>query len=297
MALAFVTFAVAQLVYTTRAGKSIGVAVRFARSHPREIVVLNVLTLSSWLFMFMALQRIEASVESAIFQGVVALGGFLLATVWSGQRFGVAARVGVLAATAALGLLVLARLSQTLSAPKHDASALVGVVLALIAGASGALYIHYSSALHSRTEVSANTVLCLRFVLLLMVTGAASAGETLKLLESDQGTILRLLALSVAFVVVPTFLLQFAIARLPSVRVSVATPFVAVIALGSEYAVRPWGNIAVPVLVLAASAALVFTNVALSSDLARSAFLSPRNEENPAPAPAMVPDTQGETRS
>jgi drug/metabolite transporter (DMT)-like permease len=298
LALTFVTFALAQVVYIARAGRGIRSAVRFAASYPKEVAVLNILTLASWLFMFMALQRIEASVESAIYQGIVAITGFILAAVVSGQRFSRAARLGVIAAAAGLGLLVAARLELTLSALKHGSSALVGVVLALVAGTTGGLYIHYSSVLHRRTQVTTNTVLFMRFLLLLVVTGAGSAHEVVTLLGSSQSTIMRLLVLSVAFVVLPTFFLQYAIARLPSVRVSVVTPFVSMIALGSEYAVRPWGSIGIPLLVLAATAALVFTNLALSRDFARNAQAPSRNEMQPLlSARTADPGVDGERRS
>ncbi|MFY9809079.1 MAG: iron-containing redox enzyme family protein [Pseudonocardiaceae bacterium] len=259
------TFLLAQLVYTARTGRHLGAALRFARAHLGEMLLLNVLTLASWLFMFMALQRIEASVESAVYQGAVAVAGFLLAALLTGQRFSRATVGGMAAATALLGLLVLARL-ESLSSPLPNGAVGEGLALALVAGATGGCYIYRSSGLHRRTQVSAMTVLCLRFVLLLCVTGAFSVHEVLGLSRSDPDVIARLLALSVAFVVVPTFLLQYAIARLPSVRVSAATPFVPIIALGSEYAVRPWGSAAAPVIVMLASLALIFTNRRLSRD-------------------------------
>ncbi|GAB3667689.1 hypothetical protein GCM10027589_33700 [Actinocorallia lasiicapitis] len=269
-ALTFVTFVLAQIVYTAaygaRTGRRIGAAYRFAVEHARQMVLLNVLTLASWLFMFMALQRIEASVESAIYQGAVAIVGFLLASLLAGERFSTAARVGVFSSALALGLLVVVRLSSTDTGPLRNASVHTGIVLALVAGSMGGLYIHYASRLHKATGVPAMTILCSRFVLLLAVTGAFSLNEVAGLVETDPMTIVRLLLLSVVFVVLPTFLLQFAIVHLPSARVSLATPLVPLIALGSEYAVRPWGNAAAPVIVVAASLVLIVTNRVMSRD-------------------------------
>ena len=275
-ALTFVTFLVAQFAYTARTGRHLGAALRFARTHLREMVLLNVLTLVSWLFMFMALQRIEASVESAVYQGAVAVVGFLLAALLAGQRFSRASVGGMAAATVLLGLLVVARM-ESVSSPLPNAAVGEGLVLALVAGATGGLYIYRSSQLHRRTQVPAMTVLCLRFVLLLCVTGVFSFNEVQVLSQSDPGTIARLLALAVAFVVLPTFLLQYAIARLPSVRVSAATPFVPIIALGSEYVVRPWGSVEAPVIVVLASLALIFTNRRLSRDFQAADRPSERN--------------------
>jgi drug/metabolite transporter (DMT)-like permease len=275
-ALTFVTFLLAQIVYTAQTGRHLGAALRFARTHLREMLLLNVLTLVSWLLMFMALQRIEASVESAVYQGAVAVVGFLLAAWLAGQRFSPATVGGMAAATALLGLLVVARM-ESVSSPLPNAAVGEGLALALVAGATGGIYIYRSSRLHRRTQVPAMTVLCLRFVLLLCVTGALSFQEVQGLSQSDPGTIARLLALSVAFVVLPTFLLQYAIARLPSVRVSAATPLVPIIALGSEYVVRPWGSMEAPVIVVFASLALIFTNRRLSRDLQPADRPSERN--------------------
>jgi drug/metabolite transporter (DMT)-like permease len=267
-ALTFATFLVAQVVFTARIGPGLGDALRFAAAHKGEVLLLNVLTLTSWLFMFMALQRIEASVESAAYQGAVAVVGFVLAAVLSGQRFPRAAVVGIVVSSVLLALLVLARL-VAVDTPLPGGSAGTGLALALVAGASGGWYIHRSARLHQATGASATTVLCLRFVLLLVVTGVLGGPELAGLTRTEPGALLGLLALAMAFVVLPTFLLQFAIRRLSSVRVSAATPLVPIIALGSEYVVRPWGSAAAPLIVVAASVALVVTNRALARDTQR----------------------------
>jgi drug/metabolite transporter (DMT)-like permease len=264
-ALTFVTFLLAQAVYTARTGRRLGAAWRFARAHPGEILLLNVLTLASWLFMFMALQRIEASVESAVYQGTVAVLGFVLAAGLAGQRFSRRAVAGMTVSVVLLAVLVLAR-TAAVSSPLPDAAVGTGLLLALVAGATGGCYIYRSSQLHRRTQVEAMTVLCLRFVLLLVVTGLLGGREVLRIAEADPSAVVRLVVLSVVFVVLPTFLLQFAIQRLPAVRVSAATPLVPIVALGSEYVVRPWGSVAAPLVVVAASLALVLTNRTLARD-------------------------------
>jgi len=263
--LTFVTFLLAQLVYLARLGPRLVQTLRFARANLGEVVLLNVLTLASWLFMFMALQRIEASVESAAYQGAVAVVGFLLAVWLGGQRFSRATVVGMVVSIGLLVLLVVARLAAVVTPLPHAAPG-QGLALALVAGATGGCYVHCSARLHQRTRVSAMAVLSVRFVLLLLVTGVISGSEVLRLAESDVVLIVRLIVLSIAFVVLPTFLLQYAIERLPPVRVSAATPFVPIIALGSEYLVRPWGSIGAPVIVVAASVALIVTNLTIARD-------------------------------
>lgn len=262
----FVTFLLAQLIYTARAGGQLGATLRFAKRNLAELLYLNVLTLGSWLLMFLALQRIEASVESAVFQGTVAIIGFVLAALVTGQRFSRTTKLWIAASSCLLALLVAARV-ETVSSPVPRGEVWIGLALALVAGATGGLYIYRSSQLHRRTQVSATTVLCLRFLLLLVVTGALSGRDMVALTRSDPAAIGQLLLLSITFVVLPTFLLQYAIAHLPSVRVSSATPLVPIIALGSEYVVRPWGSIAAPLIVVLASVALILTNYQLSRDL------------------------------
>jgi drug/metabolite transporter (DMT)-like permease len=264
-ALAFVTFVLAQTVYLVMNRKELSGVASFAVREWKGTVVLNILTLSSWLFMFMALQRLEASVESAVFQAAVAIMGFALALSLAGERYKRVTYAGLCAAIVCLALLVAARLAETASTPVHGHSVGEGLILALVAGSTGGCYIFYSSSLHRRTAVPPTTILCIRFALLIVVAAALSAQNVLRLSEDSPAIIGRLIALSISFVVLPTFLLQFAIANLPAVRVSVLTPLVPVIALGSEYAVRPWGNAIVPVLVVLASISIIFTNGKLTN--------------------------------
>jgi drug/metabolite transporter (DMT)-like permease len=281
-ALTFVTFALAQCAYLAGGRASLRAAYRFVVERPKDTLVLNALTLGAWLFMFMALQRIEASVESAVYQGAVAIVGFLLAVLLSGERYSAATRTGVLAAVVSLGLLVVTRLSTTMPTPLGNTAATKGLGLALVAGSLGGIYIHRSSTVHASAGLSALAVLCLRFWLLLVVTGIFGGREVVEIFRTDVGVAVRLVGLSIAFVIMPTFLLQYAIVHLPSVRVSVMTPLVPVIALGSEYAVRPWGSLAAPLLVIAASLALIFTNATLSRDWRVATTLTSRKEEHNA---------------
>lgn len=265
-ALTFTTFLIAQAVYLVFARRRLPEVVRFVAANPKDVAILNVLTLASWLFMFMALQRIEASVESAVYQGAVAVGGVALASAAGGSRFRRATWWGVTVAVASLGLLVVVRLTAKSDSgtPLHSSAVSVGLALALVAGSLGSVYIYCSSVLHRRVNAPTSTILCVRFGLLLVVTGALGGGDVLRLLGSDPATVLRLVGLAVTFVVLPTVLLQWAIAKLPSARVSVVTPLVPVFALGPEYVFHPWGALAAPLLVGAASAALIYTNFTLS---------------------------------
>jgi drug/metabolite transporter (DMT)-like permease len=284
-AITFVTFALAQVIYLARAGKNLPAVFSFAMREWKDVILLNIFTLSSWLFMFMALQRTEASVESAAYQGAVAVTAFILARFLAGQRFRLVTCAGLSCAAATLALLVAVRLLETGSTPVRNPAVGEGLALALVAGTTGGCYIFRSSSLHRRANVAPTSVLCVRFLLLLAVTAALSAQGVLRLGRSDPAMIGRLLALSVAFVVLPTFLLQFAIAHLPSVRVSILTPLVPVIALGSEYVARPWGSGVVPLLVVGASIALIFTNQTLPNGRdGRGAVSQPGREAEDAAA-------------
>jgi drug/metabolite transporter (DMT)-like permease len=287
-AITFVTFLLAQVVYLVKARRDLQAVSMFVRREWKAVVVLNILTLSSWLFMFMALQRTEASVESAVYQGTVAIVGFTLAMVLARERFRGVTYAGLISAVLCLALLVLARLDESRVAPLQDHQVGTGLALAFIAGATGGCYIYYSSSVHRRTSVTPTFILCTRFVLLLVVTGALSFRGVLGLAAARPSDIGLLIVLSITFVILPTFLLQFSISRLRPVRVSVLTPLVPVIALGSEYATHPWGNALIPILVLVASISLIFTNVTLHRESGKPAVESAgdsRKEREDAAAP------------
>ena len=119
-AITFVTFLLAQVVYLVKARRDLQAVSMFVRREWKAVVVLNILTLSSWLFMFMALQRTEASVESAVYQGTVAIVGFMLAMVLARERFRGVTYAGLILAVLCLALLVLARLDESRVAPLRD---------------------------------------------------------------------------------------------------------------------------------------------------------------------------------
>jgi len=123
-ALTFVTFLLAQIVFTVWTGHHLGPAFRFARAHPGGLLLLNALTLASWLFIFMALQRIEASVESAVYQGAVAIVGFLLATLLAGRWIS-RATVGGLAVAAAAPAVDRVRGAPDLPTDRHQSQTVV----------------------------------------------------------------------------------------------------------------------------------------------------------------------------
>ncbi|WEL89081.1 EamA family transporter [Pseudomonas sp. CBSPCBW29] len=85
-ALTFITFlmawAVFFVVHTLRGHDPF----RLLREEWRGVLLLNVLTLFSWWLMFMALQRIEASVESAIYQGWMPLVVVVCKCWWRAPR-------------------------------------------------------------------------------------------------------------------------------------------------------------------------------------------------------------------
>lgn len=282
-AMTFVTFAIAQACYLVHSRRRLPSVLRFALANRRETAKLNVLTMTSWLAMFAALQHIEASVESAVFQGTVAVGGVLLATLYGTRGHSRTTWLGIAAIAGTLGLAGVVRVTTGSSqgTPLHNASAALGLGLAFVAGALGAGYIFSSSVLHRRTGASVGDVLCIRFALLLVVTGCFGLPDVVKLVTSGPMVLVKLAVLSVSFVVLPTVLLQWAIAELPSVRVSIMTPLVPVFALVPEYVLHPWASPVEPALVVAASVFIVLTNLALTRETRRAAA-------RPTPSPYQL---------
>lgn len=69
VSLTFFTLLVAQIIFLLLAIITKQQTFNFIIKNKLIVFWFNILTLTSWLLMFMALQRIEASVESAIYQG------------------------------------------------------------------------------------------------------------------------------------------------------------------------------------------------------------------------------------
>ncbi len=262
-ALTFVTFATASVLFLVlRLGRLRQIA-DVIRQHVRDVLLLNFFTMFAWWFMFMALQMIEASVESAIYMGWIPI------TVLGWSLVGKRARtlnlrvVGPLLIAFLMFLLVAARFRDGGAidvAPGHLA---LGIGFASIAGISGGFYVALSGRFHAQTKCTTLDMLCMRFWLLLLVTGWLGRARISHTILFDPDTLVALLLLSLVSVVIPVFTLQLAIEKLGAARVSITIPLVPPLALGAELVIYGWSTFLVPALVLAISGAIVLANISM----------------------------------
>lgn len=262
-ALTFFTLLIAQIVFLLFAVIKKQQPLTFLKENKGKIFWLNILTLTSWLFMFMALQRIEASVESAIYQGwipvVVMLLGLLIARKNQMQVLG-----PVLIAMSIFAL-VAARLYVNADGSHTDSRRVIeGVVLASVAGSTGGVYVWLSAGLKNVKGATTMNILATRFIILLLVTGLLARHQLVDIVTTDIHALLQLTFLSLLFVVIPIFCLQHAILELGAPRVSVLTPLVPVIALAAEYLVAPWHSQWVPALIGVVSLSLIISNLRMN---------------------------------
>ncbi|MEQ4690489.1 EamA family transporter [Providencia manganoxydans] len=258
--LTFFTLLVAQIIFLIfsfiKKQKTIG----FIMENKLMVFWLNILTLFSWLLMFMALQRIEASVESAIYQGWVPIVVMLLG-LFKGNNGWLQVMGPLLIATSIFALIV-ARLYFNKDLHYNNTKMVLdGVILASIAGCTGGIYIFLSAKIMKVIGVTTLHVLTTRFVILLLVTSALAQEQLFTIVATDLYTLSKLVFLSIVFVVIPVYLLQHAILKLGAARVSIITPLVPVVALATEYIVAPWGNVWVPILIGLVSISLIISNI------------------------------------
>ena len=259
-ALTFFTLLTALVVFVSAQLIRGGNPIALATSHPLDVLILNVLTLASWLFMFMALLLIEASVESAIYQGWLPV-SVLLCDLWT-RRASLKSLRSLGTAIIALCLfgLVAARLLQGGVLSISPERIRDGILLATIAGLAGGLYVYWSARLYHRTGCTTLDILCTRFFLLLLVTGFFGAQQLTTVFHLDPSLLGRLLALACFSVVIPVFTLQYTIGILGSARVSIITPGVPALALAAEQMVGSWPSPWVPTLIIAVCGAVVLSN-------------------------------------
>lgn len=260
-ALTFITFLMAWgvffLVHAVRSHDPL----RLLREQWRGVMVLNVLTLFSWWLMFMALQRIEASVESAIYQGWMPLVVVLcerLAVRTSVSRY---RWLGALMILLSLLALVVMRLALGATAQVSQAHLYEGIALATVAGITGGIYVFCSGQLNRAGRYSAMDILSVRFFLLLLVTGWVGRDNLQQLFTLDTTMLVQLVELAFVSVLVPVFTLQFAIQQLGGGRVSILTPCVPVIALAAEFLLATWHSPWVPLLVTVVCLAVLLSNL------------------------------------
>ncbi|KPW71359.1 hypothetical protein ALQ65_03510 [Pseudomonas syringae pv. coriandricola] len=234
---------------------------RLLREKWRAVVLINVLTLFSWWFMFMALQRIEASVESAIYQGwmplvVLICEAIALKTPISRFRW-----IGALLILASLLGLVIVRVLLGATAMVSVERLYEGIALATVAGITGGVYVYCSGRLNLGKQYSAMDILCTRFFLLMLVTGWVGREGLVQLFTLDTQMLFQLVGLAVVSVLIPVFSLQYSIQQLGGGRVSILTPCVPVIALAAEFMLSAWHTFWVPFLVTAVCVAVFLSNV------------------------------------
>ncbi|MEX6115513.1 hypothetical protein AB6G07_19290, partial [Providencia stuartii] len=223
----------------------------------------NILTLTSWLLMFMALQRIEASVESAIYQGWIPIIVMLLSLCKGGNNW--FKILGPLLIAISIFMLIFARLYFNSNNHYINSSILLeGIILASIAGSTGGIYVFLSAKFRKIAGATTLNILTTRFIILLIVTSSLAHEQLFIIVTTDLYSLLKLVFLSIIFVVIPIFCLQHAILKLGAERVSILTPLVPVVALTAEYFVSPWNNFWVPILIGLVSLSLIISNILMN---------------------------------
>lgn len=225
-----------------------------------DVMILNVLTLFSWLFAFLSLYKIEPSIECAIFQGSLPIGVLLCdlitrkASIFSRRTLGIS--------LIAFNLIALVAFRYYWSAGvfNHSRDQLeIGIMLATLGGLSAGIYVFRSSKLYAY-GASTLGILCNRFFILLLVVGAISAQDIVKISMLSSFILVKLLLLAFVAVVVPIFALQYSVEKLGASRVSIITPFVPAIALGFEQYLKGWPTFWIPFFILLTCFSIVLAN-------------------------------------
>ena len=268
--MAFIT---AQLVFMSVSLARKEQPLHFLIENPLPALVMNILTLLSWLFMFMALQRIEASVEAAIYQGWVPLGVMVCAGLQRGNNKQGIQYFWPLVILFFMSILVFVRLQAV---GTIDQQALEGILLASLAGISGALYIYYSGRVNKKIQCSIYDILSTRFILLLIVTGYIGIDDISTILAQEYQLLINLILLSIMSVILPIYCLQYSIHKLGSIKVSVVLPTVPAIALAIEYFYVGWASPMVPILILLVCLSVIFSNLQQSKSHRKHKFTEER---------------------
>ncbi|MCW4446271.1 hypothetical protein OHV10_18665 [Vibrio splendidus] len=256
-ALIFFTVLVAQLSFFTLFCLKQGNFTFFIITNFKSVAILNVLTLFCWLFMFMALQKIEASVESAIYQGWIPIIVIIVEYLIHKGLPKKSLIISVLFLAFFLGLLGYTRVY--FDGGIND-SLIQGVIYASIAGVTAALYMVYSEFIFYKRGFTVLNILASRFIMLLIYIVFSSHDSIRILYESEFTILVNMAILSLTFIVVPIYLLQYSIVTLGSGRVSIITPLVPSVALGLEYFYLSWDNYFVPILVILVCISVLFAN-------------------------------------
>lgn len=267
--LTFITIFAAQLIFILSSILKGLDLIGFMAKYIRSIIIINILTVTSWFFMFMALQKIEASVEAAIYQGWVPVAVLLCELFVSKTPLLKKRVVSVIFIFLSILILVYARIAYQKGLTVGPNEIYSGIILATVAGITAGIYIYYSSRMHEYNSISPLLVLSVRFVLLLIITGYMGFDGLSDLMLYNPWLITDLILLSLFIVVIPIYCLQFAIATLGGVRVSIIIPTVPAIALAVEYFISPWGESLVPIVIVVLCTCVIYSNHVLNTTMAR----------------------------
>ncbi|WP_050809563.1 hypothetical protein [Verminephrobacter aporrectodeae] len=226
-----------------------------------DILILNFLTLFSWLFAFMALYKIEPSIECAIFQGSLPI-AVLFCDLITGKAKGFSLRsLGIfLIAANLVGLFVLRLVNGAAMFAHTPQEIWTGVAMAAVGGASAGVYVFHSGKLYAKANCTTLEILCNRFFLLLLVTGFLGLGGIVNATAAEPMILPRLVMLACVSVVIPMFALQYSVQTLGASKTSIITPLVPAIALALEQMLKGWPSIWIPVLIVTTCFALILAN-------------------------------------
>ncbi|MBP2314309.1 drug/metabolite transporter (DMT)-like permease [Azospirillum soli] len=277
----FSTFFVCWFVFLTANRARLGALVALWRSEKRSYLMVNIATLLSWMGMFSALKLVNAPVQTVVYMSIIPLVTVVLGGEW--RRLSALTRLAV-GVIGVLGMVV---------AYTHPSMAdfainrqFGGVLLALGAGACGAVFIVSSSALQKRHSLSTNDLICIRLPILLLFTGAISLPELVRVFSLE--FVGKALFLSAVAVMVPVWMLQQSITKIGGVRTSVLIPLVPITALALEW--REGVTVSFPALVAIClqCAAIMWTSLSLAR--ARQAVAAAPTG-TPAGAPTQASST------
>ena len=256
-ALVFFTIFVAQIFFTIISILKKEKTFQFIKDNFFIVMILNTLTLVSWLFMFISLQKIEASVESAIYQGCIPVIVVFIEFFIYKKRPGILFVTSIIALAVGLGLLSFSKMYQD---SVIDENMMMGVLYACVAGITAAFYIVYSEHVYSEHHISIINILSSRFIMLIAYTYFIGQDSIHILYQTNLLIIGKLIILALMLIVLPIYLLQYSIVTLGSSRVSILTPLVPSIALGVEHTYISRDSNLIPSLVIVVCVCVLLAN-------------------------------------
>ncbi|MGP2502511.1 EamA family transporter [Pantoea ananatis] len=256
----FFSLFVAFCVFVFLQKRSGGDTFKLSRVFFGDMLILNVLTLTSWLFAFLSLYKIEPSIECAVFQGSLPIGVLVCELLAGKVKIFSKRTLGIVLIAVNLFALVVFRLYYAAGVFNFTANELkLGVLLAVTGGLTAGFYVFRSAKLYDHGATTLE-ILCNRFFLLLIVTGIISAKDLYIITTMDSFVLVKLLSLAFISVVIPVFALQYSVQKLGAPRVSIITPFIPAIALTIEMFTKGWPSFWVPLLIVTTCLSILLAN-------------------------------------